>query len=205
MVTSVQIFRELWQDSTMQMSTLFSMFLSVASSLSGVVTYQETGARLAGVTVTATSPSLQGTRSTITDASGEYTLESLPPGEYRVTFSLGQLAPMTKLATLQLAQRTRLDGVVRAGFNHEIVVHAETIPTVETPQIATNFKLAEIDRLPVQRNQLQTAQMAVGVTANVLANGELAISGGPGYDNLTLVDGVVVHENVRGQIRPMYV
>src|SRR6185369_291930 len=59
--------------------------------------------------------------------------------------------------------------------------------------------------LPLQRNQLATAQFAPGVNGNTLSNGQLQISGGPGYDNLVLVNGVVVTENVRGQMRPMYV
>ena len=65
--------------------------------------------------------------------------------------------------------------------------------------------LGFIERLPVLRNQLATAQFAPGVNGNTLSNGQLYISGGTGYDNLVLVNGVVVTENTRGQMRPMYV
>ena len=41
-----------------------------------------------GVTVEATSPVLQGTRSTISDEHGAYRLNFLPPGSYAVTFTL---------------------------------------------------------------------------------------------------------------------
>ena len=41
-----------------------------------------------GVTVTATSPALQGPRTTVTDAEGNYTLAALPAGDYEVTFEL---------------------------------------------------------------------------------------------------------------------
>src|SRR5207237_5509808 len=58
---------------------------------------------------------------------------------------------------------------------------------------------------PLQRNQLATAQFAPGVNSNTLSNGQLYISGAPGYDNLVLVNGVVVTENTRGQMRPLYV
>jgi hypothetical protein len=67
------------------------------------------------------------------------------------------------------------------------------------------MSLPFIERLPIQRNQLATAQFAPGVNSNTLSNGQLYISGGPGYDNLVLVNGVVVTENTRGQMRPMYV
>lgn len=76
---------------------------------------------------------------------------------------------------------------------------------LETPTVSTSLPLAMIERLPLQRNQLATVQFAPGVTANAVSNGQLQISGGPGYDNLVLVNGVVVTENTRGQIRPMYV
>jgi hypothetical protein len=76
---------------------------------------------------------------------------------------------------------------------------------IDTPEVSTNMTLPFIERLPVQRNQLATAQFAPGVSGNTLANGELSIAGGPGYDNLVLVNGVVVTENTRGQMRPMYV
>ena len=35
-----------------------------------------------GVTVTATSPSLMGTRSTVTDSDGQYRFTAVPPGDY---------------------------------------------------------------------------------------------------------------------------
>src|SRR4029077_6967735 len=40
---------------------------------------------LPGVTVTVTSPALQGTRSAVTSANGDYLFPSLPAGEYAVT------------------------------------------------------------------------------------------------------------------------
>lgn len=44
------------------------------------------GERLAGVTVIATGPLIQGSRTAITDESGEFTLADLPAGSYTVTF-----------------------------------------------------------------------------------------------------------------------
>src|SRR3954471_8082313 len=41
-----------------------------------------------GVTVTATSPALQGPRSTVTDKEGLYVFRALPPGDYQVNFEL---------------------------------------------------------------------------------------------------------------------
>jgi Carboxypeptidase regulatory-like domain len=53
-----------------------------------------TGALLPGVTVEAASPALtEKVRAAVTDGSGRYRIESLPPGSYTVTFSLTGFAP----------------------------------------------------------------------------------------------------------------
>src|SRR5438309_2539771 len=46
------------------------------------------GAVLPGVTVTVTSPQLQGANTTVTDATGQFRFPSLPPGVYHVKAEL---------------------------------------------------------------------------------------------------------------------
>src|SRR5690242_8058328 len=55
--------------------------------LTGVVTDAQ-GAVLPGVTVTATSPSLIGNRTTVSEADGKYLFPALPSGSYKITFDL---------------------------------------------------------------------------------------------------------------------
>lgn len=55
-------------------------------ALHGVVRDAENAERLAGVTVIATSPSVQGAQAAITDEQGYYAIAELPPGDYQVTF-----------------------------------------------------------------------------------------------------------------------
>jgi len=179
----------------------FPLFAQTTASLTGTVT--SAGQPLAGVTVTVTSPALQGARSAVTGDAGEYTFDALPPGDYQLAFAHSGMQSGHSHATLRLSQTSRVDAVMRPG--EEITVIATTPSVLEAPQVSTNLTLQEIERLPLQRNQLATAQFAPGVNGNTLSNGQLQISGGPGYDNLVLVNGVVVTENVRGQMRPMYV
>ncbi|HYC62410.1 MAG TPA: carboxypeptidase regulatory-like domain-containing protein [Thermoanaerobaculia bacterium] len=167
------------------------------ASLTGTVT--ASGQPLAGVLVTISSDALQGTRSTVTGDAGAYHFAALPPGEYRVVFTRDSVDARSDV-TLRLSQVARVDIALDA-----ITVTAPSHSVLESPTVSTNLPLAMIERLPLQRNQLATAQFAPGVTANAVSNGQLSISGGPGYDNLVLVNGVVVTENTRGQIRPMYV
>src|SRR5688572_27096901 len=54
-----------------------------------------TGALLPGATVEAASPALiEKARTAVTDGSGRYRIEALPPGSYTVTFSLPGFAPV---------------------------------------------------------------------------------------------------------------
>jgi iron complex outermembrane receptor protein len=56
-----------------------------------------TGAVLPGVTVEAASPALAGkVRTAVTDGSGRYRIELLPPGNYTVTFSLTGFVPLNR-------------------------------------------------------------------------------------------------------------
>src|ERR1043166_5133640 len=174
-----------------------------AASLTGTVTTPG-GLPIPGATVTISSPALQGTRSTVTGESGAYEFAALPPGEYRVEFAFEHYATGRRPVVLRLSQTTRLDAaLIPAAFDNLTVVAPPSV--LERPQVSTSLTLKEIERLPVLRNQLATAQFAPGVNGNTLSNGQLYISGGPGYDNLVLVNGVVVTENTRGQMRPMYV
>ena len=182
--------------------TTAPLVAQTTSSLTGNVTVGDLPAPRVSVTVT--SAALQGERTTMTGESGAYRFAALPPGDYKVRFHLGGARERFATTKLQLAQTTRLDMALQPDAANDTI--AVVAPAgLDTPAIATTLTLAEVGRLPVQRNQLATAQLIPGVTANVLTNGQLQISGAPGYDSLALVNGVVVNENVRGQLRPMYV
>ena len=173
-----------------------------SASLTGIVS--AAGEAIPGATVTIVSPELQGSRVTTTGDGGAYNFPALPPGEYTITITFGGMGKRVVNATLRLSQVTRADVTMNA-FAEAITVTGSAPSVLDTPQVSTNMTLPFIERLPVQRNQLATAQFAPGVSGNTLANGELAIAGGPGYDNLVLVNGVVVTENTRGQMRPLYI
>src|SRR6266511_3471447 len=64
---------------------------AVTGSIGGVVTDGATGKKLAGVTVTVTSPALQGEQTEFTDADGRWIITELPPGEYLVRFYFANL------------------------------------------------------------------------------------------------------------------
>src|SRR5947209_11724526 len=85
----------------------FAQTAGTTSPLSGIVTTD--GKPLPGVTVTVSSPSLQGTRTAVTGEGGGYTFPSLPPGLYVVTFELEGMQKITKKVTLSLATPAHAD------------------------------------------------------------------------------------------------
>jgi hypothetical protein len=175
-----------------------ALVAQTTASLTGMVTVESHPVK--GVVVTIESGALQGTRTATTTASGAYLFAALPPGEYAVRFEGPALVPLTRAARLQLAQTSRVDVAMRPSAAETITVNS----SVERAAVSTVLALSEIETLPVQRNQLATALLAPGV-AGGLTNGQVQISGAPGYDSIAMIDGVVVNENTRGQMRPMYV
>ena len=166
-------------------------------------TVSQAGANLPGVTVTIASPKLQGTRTTVTNENGDYNFSAIPPGQYKVTFSLSGLTDVVKDANVNLVETTRLDADMKmSAVSEAITVTANQATVLETPQVQTNYKQETINRLPMNRNPVAQAALAPGVTSGVNGN---TISGAMSYDNLYLVNGAVVNENLRGQAHALYI
>lgn len=166
------------------------------------------GATLPGVTVTVSSPNLQGTRSTMTEQTGEYIIPLLPPGNYTVKFELVGMAPLTRKAVLTAANTERIDVELRpAAISEAIVVTAATPMTapVESTQVSTNFKQDLIEALPMDRTLRSVTLLSPGVNDNGPSGGNIMISGAMSFDSLYLVNGAIVNENLRGQARPVFI
>jgi len=68
-------------------SAAFAQVSSTTGSINGKVT-DNTGGVLPGVTVTASSPSLQGVRTAVTTEAGEYRFPAVAPGMYKLVYEL---------------------------------------------------------------------------------------------------------------------
>jgi hypothetical protein len=175
------------------------------STLQGKVTAD--GAALPGVTVTATSPNLQGSRTAVTTAAGDYLLPFLPPGAYTVTFELAGMQSVGLKKSLGAAQTERLDVALKpAAVSEAITVTADTPMTavVESTQVSTNFKQDLIEQLPMARTLQSVTLLAPGVNPNG-PGGNIIISGAMSYDSLYLVDGAITNENLRGQTHNLFI
>jgi iron complex outermembrane receptor protein len=117
-----------------------------------------TGAVLPGVTVEAASPALsEKVRTAVTDTSGRYRIESLPPGSYTVTFSLTGFAPV-KREDLSVSGA----GVITADAELTVGGMAETITvqprrrdesSLDVPGAINAFTAADIKTAGIDRPQ----------------------------------------------------
>lgn len=167
-------------------------------TLTGRVTDGD-GAVLPGVTVTASSPALQGTRSATTGESGDYNIPLLPPGDYTVTFEMDGFATAQRTVRMAAAQTTSLNHELSVEQVSEVITVTGSFETISTqPQAATTLTKQEVEALPVNRNIREAVLLTAGVSETG-PGGNITISGGQSYENLFLVNGVVVNENLRGQ------
>lgn len=175
------------------------------STLSGRVA-SEDGRPLPGVSVTVTSPSLQGQRTATTTDTGDYIFNLLPPGDYTVVFSLSGMQDQKKTVVLTAAGSVRADVSLKlAGIQEALTVVAD-LPTeaIETPDVTTHLSSRLIDTLPIGRTVNQTVLLAGGAADSGPSN-NIRISGGQSFENLFLINGVVVNENLRGQPHDLFI
>jgi outer membrane receptor protein involved in Fe transport len=150
-----------------------------------------------GVTVTVTSPALQGARTAVTDATGAFTLAALPAGDYEVRYELSGFGTVTQKTRVEIGLTVEQNVTMRAaGVTETVQVVAETPAPIATPTVATNIRKEEIDFLPARRNIQGIATLAPSVTERSPNAGQLVINGAFAWDNVFMVNGVDVNDNL---------
>jgi hypothetical protein len=179
--------------------------------LSGHVTSE--GAALPGVTVTVSSPALQGERVTVTSGSGDFLFPSLPPGDYSVDFQIEGMQDLAQQVRVAAAQTAVLDVEMSGNFAEEIVVTgtASLEAISETTQGAITYGKQLVDELPAGRTINQIVALSPGVQPNGPSKDQttglsnITVSGAPTFENLFLLNGVVLNENLRGQAFDLFI
>ena len=168
------------------------------STLSGSVSSTD-GAPLPGVTVTLSSPSLQGERSTTTDANGSYIFRGLNGGVYKAAFALSGFGTVEREVTIALGTTPTVDTALSVASMSESVTVTAVAPSVlGTTVVGANFKAERIDKLATGRSIQNIAELAPGLTDNTPNVGQLSIAGAFAYDNVFLLNGVDVNDNLFG-------
>lgn len=164
------------------------------------------GQPVAGATVSARSPALQGERRAATKENGEFLLGLLPVGRYRIiisapgygeldfplVLSLGQTVPVN--VTLQAAQRR----------TEEVTVVGE--PSIlETTTGGENFAMdALVENLPIQDRSIESvAENAPNIAPG--PNTAPRIAGANAFDTIVLLDGAEISDPYFGSAARLYI
>lgn len=159
---------------------------------------------LPGVSVTVASPVLQGQRTAVTTANGDYIVPFLPPGEYTVTFEVQGFAGVQQTVSLKMADRLPLNVKMKLGTLSESVTVSAATETATTATVASTVKAATVELIPLGRT-LDAATLLAPAAIDNGPGGNIMIAGALSYDNLNLINGVAVNENLRGQARTLFV
>ena len=165
------------------------------NALSGRV--EHGGQELPGVTVTVSSPSLQGVRVTSTDINGNYNIQAIPPGDYTVSFEMDGMAPIVRTVRVALAKTERVNADMQlSAVTSSITVTAAAPAVIETTEIQSNYTEDVVEQLPIGRTVQQITSFAPGVNATGPGSTSYApvitISGAAAYDSLFLINGACV-------------
>jgi outer membrane receptor protein involved in Fe transport len=194
--------------------TLLPLALFGQSTQTGAVTGTVTtndNTPIPGVMVTVSSPVLQGTRTAYTEDNGSFLVRGLPPGSYTVSFSMEGLGGVRRSMAVELGQTSKLEvRMSPAATSEAITVTAEAPTALTTTQLGQNMSREEIQTLPIPRTGgggllANIAALTPGVTQNTFNAGQVRINGGFGYDNVFLVDGTDINDNLFGTAHNLYI
>lgn len=168
------------------------------------------GDPLPGAKVTITSPSLQGSRESFTSPNGEYLFAALPPGDYTVDFSLDGMQPQRADVVVSAAQTRRFDTEMKLSEVTETILVTGNQETFSESMVsATTYDSGTLEKLATGRGLNAAVTLAPGVHDTGPGNDQdtvsVTISGSQSYENLFLVNGVVVNENTRGQALDLFI
>jgi hypothetical protein len=163
-------------------------------SISGRVT-DPSGAALAGASVEATSPSLQGARAATTSAEGKFWFPALPPGKYTLHARLSMFRPREAAAVVSLDTTATVAFVLEPSIEESVTISGETPPLDATSTTGgTSYTSAVISRLPVGRDYADIVRSNPGVDRDLADNQgrslSLTIYGATSAENQWIIDGV---------------
>ena len=165
-----------------------------SGKISGTVTDQS-GAVLPGVTINLKSVDRATTRSTVTNAQGEYVFASLVPGTYEVTAELSGFSTKQTRVTVSVGTTVAVNVQMQVGAQTEVItVVGETAAAINTStqDIATTVNETQIRELPtITRNPYDLVQLsgqAVGDNESNRGTG-YAINGARSASTNVLLDG----------------
>src|SRR5262245_57340801 len=162
---------------------------TTAGAIQGTVTDEATGVPMLLVTVVATSPVLKGQASEFTDASGQYFLSNLPPGNYSLVFVYGDSKVKRENVQVNIGKVT----VSNAKINQqatEVVTIKEKAPAIDagSTKQGTTLQQDYMKNVPSRGRTYEGVLGAAGGSQNDLYG--VSFSGSTSVENSYIVDGI---------------
>jgi hypothetical protein len=173
------------------------------SAIAGIVK-DSSGGVLPGVTIEAASPALiEGTRTTVSDANGQYKIVDLRPGEYAVTFTLTGFRPFKREGILLPASFTAsVNAELSVGALAEALTVTGASPLVDVQGSVSqkNMSREVLDTIPTGKDPFAVGQLIPGVTTQVpdvggttgMQQPTLQVHGSSNNDNVFMIDGIQI-------------
>lgn len=128
---------------------------STVGSVDGIVT-DPSGAVLPNATVTVTNESTGAVRAVVTNATGAYTLPSLPPGNYQAVIRAEGFATLSTELVVPINQTIRWEATLKTGGSTTTVSVSDTAAHLETEthQLDETIGAQSIEDLPANGRNL---------------------------------------------------
>jgi outer membrane receptor protein involved in Fe transport len=182
-------------------ATAFAQGLPTATITGRVI---NEGQGLPGVSVSAKSANLQGTRTTVSGSNGGYVFANVPPGEYTLVFTLSGFQSVTKKVLAGASQQYQIDATLSlTAIAAEATVVGKSESISQTSTEATTYTADLLAKLPTSRTITSAVILSPGLNQNG-PNG-ISIAGANSTENLYTVNGVVITDNVRSQANNLFI
>lgn len=172
-------------------------------ALDGTVLDEARGA-LPGVRLEARSPSLQASRTALSDAAGRFRLPSLPPGDYSLSATLpGFVAVEMPGIRVALAETATVPLTMKMEVSTTVVVTGEApVLDVTSATGGQNVRADVIQKMPVGRNYADILRISPGIATDRAETQGRAIAftiyGATSLENQYLVDGANTTNVIKG-------
>lgn len=177
---------------------------ATTGAINGTVT-DSSGAVLPGVTVTISSPQMQGTQTTVTNSEGNYRFPGIPPGTYRVQYELTGFGTVVREGIrVTLGFTATLNVSMQLSSLEETVTVVGETPVVDVTSTATgtNYDYRELAAIPSARDMWAILAESPGITMSRIDVGGSAAGTQSGYrtydaqggQNRVMIDGLVTTE-----------
>ncbi len=166
---------------------------SSRGDLQGTVT-DDNGDAMVGVTVTASSVVLAGSRTVTTAANGSFRIAAVPPGTYKIAFSLdGYQTIEQENVKLNIGGTVVLAIQMTSTFTDQLLVTSER-PVIDTSTMESGVNLDQsfFNELPTGRSYTSIARVAPGAQTDACVGTacQMGFYGSTSAENAYYIDGV---------------